>query len=228
MRTHGVAIGESPSSVLAAAAQASGALNSYKIQFTASETFPISASSLNFFGGSSGASGASGPAGTFKGDSSGTLKVLKPDRTALDATAKLNGFSIDFSSLRIGTDSYTKNVFTGRWEKDKKATGASGATGAAGSSTSSKGVSNLDPAMFTDLLKYLKVDQTFSDTDVNGAHVHHYRVKLDADKLKAELSKKGVLPDSKTSQFFDDFVNNGKYTMEVWVGTSAPITSCVA
>jgi hypothetical protein len=38
-----VAIGESPSSVLAAAAQASGALNSYKIQFTASETFPISA-----------------------------------------------------------------------------------------------------------------------------------------------------------------------------------------
>ena len=67
---------------------------------------------------------------------------------------------------------------------------------------------------------YLTVDQTFSDSDVNGDHVHHYRVNLDADKLKAELSKKGVIPDSKTSKFFDDFVKNGKYTMEVWVGTS--------
>lgn len=125
--------------MLAAAAQASGALNSYKIQFTAFETLPISASSLNLFGGSSGASGASGPAGTFKGDFSGTLKVVKPNRTALDATAKLNGFSIDFSTVRIGADNYTKNVFTSRWEKDKKATGASGATGAEGSSTSTKG-----------------------------------------------------------------------------------------
>ncbi len=205
-----VTLGESPSMVLAAAVKASDALNSYKIQFTASETFPLTSSSLGFLGANSGTSGAGGISGTFKGDFSGTLRVVKPDRTALDATAKLNGLSIDFSTVRIGADSYTKNLFTGRWEKNNKTTGASAATG----------VTNLDPATFTDLLKYLTVDQTFSDTDVNGAHVHHYRVKLDPDKLKAELARKGVLPDAKTSRFFDDFVKNGKYTMEGWVGTS--------
>jgi hypothetical protein len=216
----GVVLGESPSTVLAAAAKASGALNSYRIQFKASETFPISASSFKFFGGGSGASGASGLAGTFKGDFSGTLKVVKPDRFALDATARLNGFSIDFSALRIGAASYTKNVFTGQWEKNKKLGGIAGATGDQGSTGSSAGVDNLDPATFTDLLKYLKVDQTYPDTDVNGAHVHHYRVLLDVDKLKAELTKKGVLPEGKTSQYFDDFIKNGKYKMEVWVGTA--------
>jgi hypothetical protein len=215
-------LGESPTIVLAAAAEASSALNSYKIQFTASETFPISAASLGLLSGASGATGATGAggvSGTFKGDFNGTLRVVKPDRVALDATAKVNGFSIEFSTVRIGTDTYTKNLFTGVWEKDTPA-GVSGASGSAGSSTSSKDLGNLDPATFTDLLKYLTVDQTFADTDVNGAHVHHYRVKLDAGKLKAELSRKGVIADDKKSKFFDDFIKNGRYTMEVWVGTT--------
>ena len=212
----GVALTESPSMVLAAAVQATTALNTYQVHFTASETFPITPSSLGFLGGS-GATGTAGISGTFKGDFSGTLKVVKPDSLALDASAKLNGFSIDFSTIRIGADSYTKNLFTGAWEKDKKTTGASGADG---SGVTSSSVSNLDPATFTDLLKYLTVDQTFADTDVNGAHVHHYRVKLDPDKLKAALSAKGAIPNAKTSKAFDDFVKNGKYTMEVWVGTA--------
>jgi hypothetical protein len=213
----GVAIGESPTTALAAAAEASGALKSYRIQFTASETFPLPPSALNLFGGGSAASGAGGAAGNFKGDFSGIVKVVKPDRFALDATAKLNGFSIDFSAVRIGVDTYIKNPFTSRWEKGNK---GSGATGADGSSGSTDGLGNLDPATFTDLLKYVTLDQAFADTDINGTRVHHYRVKLDAGKLRADLSKKGGIPDAKTSQVFDDFVKNGKYTMEVWVGTA--------
>jgi hypothetical protein len=216
---HAVAL-ESPTIVLAAAAEASAALNSYKVQFSATENFPLPASALNLFGGGSVASGAGGTAGNFRGDVSGTIKVVKPDRFSLDATARLNGFSIELSAVRVGAETDVKTPFTGRWEKGAKAIGAAGAGGARGSSGSSQNIGDLDPATFTDVLKYLTVDRAFADADVNGAHVHHYRVKLDADKLKAELSKKGVLPDGKASQSFDEFVKNGKYTIEIWVGTS--------
>jgi hypothetical protein len=210
----GVTVVESPSMVLAAAVQATGSLNSYTIKFAATESFPISGKSLGLLGSSGGSSAISG---TLNGNFTGNLKVVKPDKVAIDATAKLNGISIEFSAIQIGADTYTKDLYSGTWKKSPPGLGA-GILG--GSAATAPGLNNLDPATFSDLLKYLSVDRTFADTDVDGAHVHHYSVKMNTDKLKGELSRKGSLADPKASQSFDDFVKQGKYTIEVWVGTA--------
>jgi len=201
--------------VLAAATKAIDGLSSYSVKFTAGETVPISGKSLGLLGGGSGGSGAI--SGNLSGNFTGELKVVKPDRVAVDATAKLNGISIEFSTIRIGADTYTKDLFSGAWKKSAVGSSDSVLGNGLGSGTS---IDKLDPASMTDVLKYLSVDQTFADTDVDGAHVHHYRVKVDAAKLKDQLSHKGVIADTKTNQFFDDVVKQSKYTMEVWVGTS--------
>ncbi len=209
----GAAVAESPAMVLAAAVKATDNLNSYTIKFVATESFPISGKSLGLFGGSGGSSAISG---TFNGHFSGDLKVVKPDKVAIDATAKLNGVSIEFSALQIGADSYSKDLLSGTWKKSP----AGSTAGILGGSAGSAGLNNLDPATFDDLLKYLSVDRTFADTDVDGARVHHYSVKLNPDKLKAELSRKGALADPKANQAFNDFVKQATYNMEVWVGTA--------
>jgi hypothetical protein len=206
---------ESPSMVLAAATKAADGINSYTVKFSASETVPISGKSLGFLGGSS--AGTSAVSGTFSGNFTGDVKVVKPDRVAIDATAKLNGISIEFSSLRIGADSYTKDLLSGAWKKSAAGSSTDVLGGGLGSGAS---LDKLDPATMTDILKYLSVDQTFADTDVDGAHVHHYRVKLDTAKFKDRLSQKGVIGDAKTNQFFSQLVEQSKYTIEVWVGTT--------
>ncbi|HXA41314.1 MAG TPA: hypothetical protein VNV65_00215 [Candidatus Solibacter sp.] len=211
---HGAAVVESPAMVLAAAVKATDSLSSYTIKFAATESFPLSGKSLGLSGSSGGSSAISG---TFNGNFTGDLKVVKPDRLAFDATAKLNGISIEFSAIRIGADSYSKDLLSGAW---KKSTAGSGANVLGNGLTGGASLDSLDPATMTDLLKYLSVDQTFADTDVDGAHVHHYRVKLDTAKLKDELSHKGVLADGKSNQFFDDIVKQSQYTIEVWVGTA--------
>lgn len=214
-------IGETPSAVLATAADKAAALHSFSVAFDASESYPAPASMLNLFG-ASGASGASGSQATttvqaaFKGN----IKVVKPDRFALDGSVKFNGLSLNFSTVTIGNDTYTKDLFTGQWKKDTKATGASGASGSSGSSDSGKSLDNVDPATFTDLVKYLIIEEALADTDVNGARVHHYKVKLDGDKLKSELARRGVLKAGTNTKAFDDFVKKDAYKMQLWVGTS--------
>lgn len=202
--------------VLAAATKAADGLNSYTVKFTATESFPISGKSLGFLGGSSG--GSSAISGTFNGNFTGDLRVMKPDRVAIDATAKLNGISIEFSTIRIGADTYTKDLLSGTWKKSTAADSAANILG--GGAGTAAALNKLDPATFTDLLKFVTVDQTFADTDVDGAHVHHYRVKLDANKLKAELGNRGAIADPRSNQAFDTFFKQSSYTMEVWVGTT--------
>jgi predicted small lipoprotein YifL len=214
-------LSETPAGVMAAAAEKANALHSFTVTFDTSESYPAPASMLRLFG-ASGASGASGsPAtATVQAAFKGTIKVVKPDRLALDGSLKFNGFALDFSTITIGSDTYTKDLFTGRWKKDTKTSGASGASGSSGSSNTGKAIENLDPATITDLVKYLTVEQALADTDVNGTHVHHYKVKIDADKLKAELTRRGVLKAGANTKAFDDFVKKEAYKMEVWIGTS--------
>ncbi len=180
----GAAVVESPTMVLAAAVKATDGLSSYTIKFAATESFPLSGKSLGLLGSSGGSSAISG---TFNGNFTGDLKVVKPDRVAVDATAKLNGISIEFSAIRIGADSYSRDLLSGAWKKSTAGSGDSILGNGLGSGAS---LDSLDPATMTDLLKYLSVDQTFADTDVDGAHVHHYRVKLDTTKLKDELRRR--------------------------------------
>jgi hypothetical protein len=214
-------LSETPSAVLAAAAEKASALHSFSVTFDASESYPAPASMLKLFGGSgaSGGSGSQGPT-TLQAAFKGTIKVVKPDRLALDGSLKFNGFALDFSTITIGSDTYTKDLFTGQWKKNTKASGASGASGSSGSGGAGKAIENLDPATITDLVKYLTIEQALADTDVNGAHVHHYRVKIDADKLKTELTRRGVLKAGANTKAFDDFVKKEAYKMEVWIGTS--------
>lgn len=217
-------IGESPSAVMAAAADKAAALHSFSVAIDANESYPAPAGALNMFGGT-GASGASGSQATtaFQVAFKGTIKVVKPDRFGLDGNVKFNGFALDFSTVTIGADTYTKDLFTGQWKKSTKTTGASGASGAGGSSGSgdaTKVLQNLDPATFTDLVKYLTVEEALADTDLNGTHVHHYRVRIDADKLHTELTRRGVLKAGTDTKAFDDLVKKDAYKMQVWVGTS--------
>src|SRR5258708_23279607 len=110
----GAAVVESPTMVLAAAVKATDSLTSYTIKFAATESFPLSGKSLGLLGSSGGSSAISG---TFNGNFTGDLKVVKPDRVAVDATAKLNGISIEFSAIRIGADSYSRDLLNGAWKK---------------------------------------------------------------------------------------------------------------
>jgi hypothetical protein len=211
-------LSETPAGVMAAAAEKANALHSFSVTLDANESYPAPASMLRLFG-ASGASGAGGSqaTATVQAAFKGTIKVVKPDRLALDGSLKFNGFALDFSTITIGSDIYTKDLFTGHWKKDTKTSGASGSSG---SSNTGKAIENLDPATITDLVKYLTVEQALADTDVNGTHVHHYRVKIDADKLKAELTRRGVLKAGANTKAFDDFVKKEAYKMEVWIGTS--------
>lgn len=210
----GVGLLQTPSSVLAAAVVATTAIQNYTVTFDAHESFPGSSQS-SLFSGSSGATGSTGTTTTTE-NFKGSFKAVKPDRLALDASVKFNGFSVDISTVRIGADNYTKDIFSGRWKKEAAATGATGTT----STDTAKSISGFDPATFTDLMKYLTVDQALADTDINGTHTHHYKVKLNTAKLRADLVQKGVIKDAKTGKAFDDLVNSGSYKMEIWIGTS--------
>jgi predicted small lipoprotein YifL len=205
-------LGETPSAVMAAAADKSKALKSFSVAVDASESFPATAAMLSGLG----AFGATGnqEKSTVQVTLKGTVKVVKPDRIALDGSIKFNGLALDFGTVTIGGDTYTRDLFTGHWKKSTRTGSGSGAA------DGGKPLDNLDPATFSDLVNYLTVEETLADTDLNGAHVHHYKVKIDGDKLKAELTRRGVLKAGTNTQAFDDFIKKDAYKMQVWVGTS--------
>ena len=203
-------LGETPAAVLAAAADKSEALNSFSVAFDASESFPATAAMLSGLGAFG--AGGSQEKSTVQVALKGTVKVVKPDRIALDGNVKFNGLALDFSTVTIGSDTYTRDLFTGQWKKSTR-------TGS-GAADSGKRLESLDPATFSDLVKYLTVEDTLADTDLDGVHVHHYKVKIDGDKLKAELTRRGVLKAGTNTQAFDDFIKKDAYKMQVWVGTS--------
>lgn len=138
----------------------------------------------------------------------GTGAAVLPDRSSVDTHQSLGDTTTRVRSITIGDTEYFTNPTTGAWLKTTVKGLGIGMSGA-----SSMG--QFDLSSTNQLLKYAKSVTDLGDTQVNGVRVHHYRLFVDTDKLKAALPSSGnstMVPGLATG------LTIKTYQFENWVG----------
>ena len=146
--------------------------------------------------------------GSITADLSGSGEAQFPDMLHATMNTRLGGLSVKTEEIVVGGKAYTKNPVTGQWSSGT----ANGALGT--------GLSQPDPLSYAQLLDTAGSIKDLGDTTLNGAAVHHYQVVPDKAKLAAKLDSVPALKDPQARQAFQQILDKGTLTTQVWIGKS--------
>jgi hypothetical protein len=146
--------------------------------------------------------------GSITADLSGSGQAQFPDKLHATINTRLGGLSVKTEEIVVGGKAYTKNPVTGQWSSGT----ANGALGT--------GLSQPDPLSYAQLLDTAGSIKDLGDTTLNGDTVHHYQVVPDKAKLAAKLDSVPALKDPQARQAFQQILDKGTLTTQVWIGKS--------
>ena len=138
----------------------------------------------------------------------GSAASVLPDRTSIDMHQTAGDTTTRVRAIMIGDTYYFTNPTTGAWLKTSlQGTGLP--------MTGSSSLNQFDPSNTNQFLKDARSLTDLGDGQLDGVRVHHYRLFLDPEKLKAVLQSSG-----KTSLLSG--ITSGlmikSYRIEEWVG----------